>query len=59
MGVVEILVIIGCTLIVGGVIVKSIINKKNGKTSCGCGCSDCSKCHGCKSREDEKNKTDS
>ena len=59
MELIEILVIIGCSLIVGGVIVKAIIDKKKGKTSCGCGCSNCSKCPGCKNREDEKTKTDS
>ena len=37
----EILVIIACVLIVGGVIAKSIIDKTKGKTSC---CGDCSKC---------------
>ena len=38
---IEIIVIIACVLIVGGVIVTSIINKKKGKTSCGCDCSNC------------------
>ncbi|MBQ3115581.1 MAG: FeoB-associated Cys-rich membrane protein [Clostridia bacterium] len=51
----EILVIVGCCLIVGGVVTLSIINKKKGKTSCGCGC-DCSKCSACcnKKVRDEK-----
>ena len=38
----EIIVIIACVLIVGGVIVTSIINKKKGKNSCGCDCKNCS-----------------
>ena len=44
MELIEIIVIIACVLIVGGVITSSIVNKKKGKTSCGC---DCSKCKGC------------
>ena len=52
---IEIIVIIGCVLIVGGVITTSIINKKKGKTTCGC-CSDCSKCKCCSSKgKDERN----
>lgn len=47
----EILVIIGCCLIVGGVTAMSIINKKKGKTSCGCGCScNCSTCTACRDK---------
>lgn len=53
---IEIIVIIGCVLIVGGVIITSIINKKKGKSSCGCGCADCSKCSHCSSKpKDEQN----
>ncbi len=44
MKLIEIVVIMACVLIVGGVIASSIINKKKGKTSCGC---DCSGCKGC------------
>ena len=47
----EIITIIASVLIVGGVIIKSIINKKQGKTSC---CGDCSCCQGC---SNQKNKT--
>ncbi len=50
MGFVEIAVIVSCSLIVGGVIVSAIINKKKGKHNCGCGC-DCSKCASCKIKE--------
>lgn len=48
---IEIIVIIACVLIVGGVIVRSIINKKKGKTSCGCDCSSCSGSCSCCSKE--------
>lgn len=48
---IEIIVIIACVLIVGGVIVRSIINKKKGKTSCGCDCSNCSGSCSCCSKE--------
>lgn len=51
----EILVIIGCCLIVGGVITISIINKRKGKTSCGCDCANCSSCSACKSKTIKKN----
>lgn len=54
---IEIIVIIACVLIVGGVIVKSIIDKKNGKTGCGCDCSKCSGCTSCKMRENQKENT--
>ncbi len=47
----EILVIIACVLIVGGVIIKSIIDKKKGKCSCGCDCSKCS--HNCSSKKED------
>lgn len=50
---IEIIVIIASALIVGGVIIKSIINKKNGKTSCGC---DCAHCKGCQSKNQSNNK---
>lgn len=46
---IEIIVIIACVLIVGGVIAKAIIDNKRGKTSCGCDCSKCSSCQTCKS----------
>ncbi len=50
---IEVIVIIACVLIVGGVIATSIINKKKGKTSCGC---DCSKCSGCSRSKSATNK---
>ncbi len=48
---IEIVVIIACVLIVGGVIASSIINKKKGKTSCGC---DCANCKGCSLQKNNK-----
>ena len=57
---IEIIVIIACVLIVGGVIAKGIINKKKGKSSCGCDCGSCrSNCH-CHDKIDNKvdNKAD-
>lgn len=50
---IEIVVIIACVLIVGGVIVTSIINKKRGKTSC---CGDCSKCKCCHTDNKDTNR---
>ena len=51
---IEIIVIIACVLIVGGVIAKVIIDKKKGKTSCGCDCSCCSNCSSCKVKKEDK-----
>ena len=48
---VNILIGIGAALIVVGVIVKMIIDKKKGKTSC---CGDCTKCSCCPSEKDKK-----
>ncbi len=53
---IEIIVIIACVLIVGGVIAHSIINKKKGKTSCGCDCSNCSSCKRCDKNTEKKDK---
>ena len=47
---IEISLIVVCSIFVIGVIVKSIIDKKKGKNSCG-GC--CASCKGC-SRETNK-----
>ena len=41
---IEIIVIVASVLIVGGVIAMGIINKKKGKTSCGCNCASCKGC---------------
>ncbi len=52
---IEIIAIIASVLIVAGVIIKSIIDKKKGKTGCSFGCSGCpnaSACSkGCKNRD--------
>ena len=42
----EILIIIAACLIVIGVIVASVVRKKQGKTGCGCDCGGCSGCAG-------------
>ncbi len=47
MNLIDILVIIGCVLIILTTVILAIVNKKKGKTSCGC---DCSKCAGCKNK---------
>ncbi len=46
MGALEIIVIIACVLIVIGVIIKSVLDKKKGKTCCDCSsCAYKCKCH--------------
>ena len=50
---IEIIVIVVCALIVIGVITMSIINKKKGKTSCGCNCANCK--NSCSKKGEEKN----
>lgn len=56
MGVGEILLIIGCAVIVAGVIITAVIRKKQGKSSCdcGCGCCGCTACHKGKKETEEK-----
>ncbi|MDY6367198.1 MAG: FeoB-associated Cys-rich membrane protein [Clostridia bacterium] len=49
MGVLEIILIAVCAALVIGVVITSIIRKKQGKTSCDCGC-DCCHCSGCSSK---------
>ena len=53
MGLLEILLIIGCAAIVIGVIITSIIRKKQGKSSCDCGC-DCCACSRCSGKSNIK-----
>ena len=48
----DIVIIILAVGIVAGSIALSIRNKKKGKTSCGCDCSNCKSCSGCKSYEE-------
>ena len=48
---IEIIVIIACVLIVGGVITTAIINKKKGKSSCGSDCKLCSRHSCCKTNK--------
>ena len=45
-------------VIVSAIIVKSVKNKRQGKTSCSCGCSGCSMSHICHSKS-ERQKDDS
>ena len=47
---IDIIVIIGCAGLGIYVVINSIINKKKGKTSCGCNCSNC-KNSACKSNQ--------
>lgn len=47
----NIIAIVFIIAIVGGAIWKMRMNKKNGKSSCGCSCSGC--CCGCAIKEDE------
>jgi len=56
MTLIEILVIVACSLIVLGVIVLTIINKKKGKTSCGCDCANCAGCAHKKKQQDNTQK---
>ncbi len=53
MGIVDILIIVACVLIVAGTVTLSIVNKKKGKSSCGCDCASCKGCSACKT---DKNK---
>ena len=51
---IEIIVIIACVLIVAGVIIREIINKKKGKTCCGCDCLKCQRTCSCNKAKKEK-----
>ena len=53
MTLIEVVVIIACVLIVGGVILSAILNKKKGKTSCGCNCAHCSGCSSIKKKTED------
>lgn len=55
MGFWEIILIIGCAALVIGVGIASIVRKKQGKSSCDCGC-DCSHCNRCSRLQEEKDK---
>ena len=52
---IDIIVIIGCVALGIYVVVSSIKNKKNGKTSCGCGCANC-KNTACKANKQQTKK---
>ena len=51
---IEIIVIVACVLIVGGVIASHLINKKKGKNSCCSDCSSCSYCNSCNKKDEIK-----
>lgn len=48
---VDIVIISLCVIMVVGVTALSIINKKKGKTSCGCNCATCKGCSSQKRKE--------
>ena len=56
MGPLEIILIIACVGIVGGVIAASIKRKKQGKCSCDCGgdCAHCAACMAAMKKQKEK-----
>ncbi len=43
----DIIIIIFSITIVGAVIIRSIVRKKQGKNGCGCDCANCSSCSRC------------
>ncbi len=53
----EIVVIIMCVLVVGGVAFGAIIRKKKGKSSCGSGCAGCPYAGSCRTRNGAKQTT--
>ncbi len=50
----DIAVIVFSVIVVAGVIVRSVIRKKQGKSSC-CDCSSYSACSACRKTEEDKN----
>lgn len=44
---IDIIILVGAVVVVAGVVIAWIINRKKGKTSCGC---DCAHCSGCKTK---------
>ena len=44
---VDIVIIVGAVLSVGGTIAASIIRKKKGQSGCGCGCASCPSAGAC------------
>lgn len=50
----EILIIVLAAAFVLGVIIMSLIRKKQGKSSCGCDCSGCSGCSACKGKDKDR-----
>ncbi len=56
MNAVDIIIVIACVALVVGVVVTSIVNRKKGKTSCGCDCSKCTCCSHSQVPKNEKEK---
>lgn len=56
MGVLEILLIIGCAALVISVITVRIVRRKQGKVSCDCGCDCCPHCSACASHKAQDKK---
>ena len=51
----DILITVGLVALVGIAVTVMVLNKKRGKTSCGCDCSTCAKCNACNTKpKDEK-----
>ena len=44
---IDVLIIVGAVLAVGGTVAASIIRKKKGQTGCGCGCASCPSAGAC------------
>lgn len=50
----EILIIVLAAAFVVGVITRSVLRKKKGKSGCGCDCGSCGGCSACASRKEAK-----
>ncbi len=50
----EILIIVASAAFVLGVVVFTVIRKKQGKSSCGCDCAHCSGCPACAPKGESK-----
>ena len=48
----DIVIIVFAVAMTAFVIVRSIINKKKGKTGCGCDCTGCAGCSSCPSKKE-------
>ena len=55
---IDVLIIIGAVLIVGGTIAASIVRKKKGQTGCGCGCASCPSAGACSMAKKQAQETE-